>query len=127
MISVKCISKRNIYFYKTIGPYLGNRAIEKEIGYHIYDDPKQLWFFAYVDNTFAGFVTLSGNNCKVDYVLPKYRKMGVHFALAKERLKYCHGKVRITCNDASKKTMLKLGFKEVRKTYYWTWLELNVE
>lgn len=124
MIVVKCITKRNKYFYQTIGPYLANRSVAKEIGYYIYDDVKQLWFFAYVDNEFAGFVTLQGNDCKVDYVLPKFRKMGVHFALASERLKYCHGKVRITCNNISKKTMLKLGFKEVRKTNNWTWLEL---
>jgi RimJ/RimL family protein N-acetyltransferase len=55
------ITNQDAYFYRIMGPYLANRAVSKEIGYNLYDDPGKVWFVAVIqaaEDAVAGFCYL---------------------------------------------------------------------
>ncbi|MFR9753857.1 hypothetical protein ACL02S_22850 [Nocardia sp. 004] len=43
-------------FYPTLGPYLANRAVTKQLGDTPHDDPGKTWIVAHHHNTVAGFI-----------------------------------------------------------------------
>ncbi len=51
------LTNRNKSFYPTMGPFLANRHIEKDIGYKLYDDAGKIWFVAKKGQKVIGFAT----------------------------------------------------------------------
>jgi GNAT superfamily N-acetyltransferase len=104
-------------FYETMGPYLSRREICKELGYSVWDDDTKVWFIALVDDQVAGFGAALSSKSIVrfcsDYVLPKYRGLGVYEAIFDERLKEFDSTfITATVTDASLPIYLSNGFKE---------------
>ncbi len=85
-------------FYRIMGPFLARRSIAKEManGYPLepfWDDDNKQWFVALQDGKLAGFATLQRHDAKIlfndAYVLPDYRRQGIHTLLITERLAHC--------------------------------------
>jgi ribosomal protein S18 acetylase RimI-like enzyme len=108
-------------FYPTLGPYLARRDIVQALGGPLYDDPGKLWFVLEDDGRLAGFggLTLEGDEAHFcsDYVLPEWRRKGLHNRLVAERLAHLDGTAKratVTPTIAGSFAYRKHGFVEAR-------------
>ena len=122
-------------FYRLIGPFLGCREVHKEMGGPLWDDLQKYWWIACdPQKAVLGFAAVL---CKADgrichfcsaYVLPAYRKQGIHALLIDARLSYCRASqpialLTVTANHLSLNAYLQRGFVTTRKNGRYTVLE----
>lgn len=108
-------------FYPVLGPYLARREIIMSLSSPLYDDPGKIWFIAENDGMLAGFGALVLNEdtahfCS-DYVLPEYRRCGLHTQLVATRLEYASGRAKratVTATIAGSTTYRRAGFVETK-------------
>lgn len=109
--------------YEMIGPWLGNRQIEKEIGYPVYNDPDTQWIV--LDG--VGFCTyrMSGHiDCL--YVLPGARLQGNAAQMVRMALQAMSGKtIRVSANANSLPLFQSYGFSPTTGTKNFTRMVLN--
>jgi len=123
------ITNENKEFYQLIGPFLGRREIEKEIGFQIYNKDGKVWFLAKKNDKVVGFCASEYRKnhswfCS-DYVISKYRNNGIYSALFNLRLHNTDGICKASCTNDSLHQFLKSGFSEVRKNGKYTLVELR--
>lgn len=103
-------------FYQLLGPFLANRAVEREIGYKIYDDPEKVWLIARELNSVQGFCYLlekKKDSYQVGscYVVEKYRQLGIFKTLLDKATKELSGKIQLTTkNPVLAKVLVDKGF-----------------
>lgn len=114
-------------FYPLLGPFLGRREVERELGGPLYDDDGKAWLAALGDSgSLLGFCAAMPGEVTVyqsDYVLPACRGAGVYRALREARAAAFPGAARATCNEASLPAYLADGFREVRRKGRFTVVE----
>lgn len=54
------MTNKEANFYNIMGPFLANRAVEKIVGYQLYDDKGKKWIIAMEGDTVVGFCYLWG-------------------------------------------------------------------
>jgi hypothetical protein len=58
-ITVRSITNRDPGFYPLLGPYLSNRAVVRQVGGPIWDDPDKVWLVAGRRGSVRGFVAVA--------------------------------------------------------------------
>lgn len=103
-------------FYCLLGPWLGNRAIARDLGSPLWDEPGKEWLVAMRDDQVIGVCAwLPGprqTRLLSAYVLSEHRRQGVYTALFAERLRLVgNGCLVSTVTSASLGTFLRNGFE----------------
>ncbi len=108
-------------FYPLLGPYLARRDIVTALGGPLYDDPGKLWVVVFDGEKLAGFggLVINGDEAHLcsDYVLPEYRRQGIHSWLIAERLSYAQRQAKhatATATIAGSFGYRKAGFVEAK-------------
>lgn len=112
--------------WETIGPWLGNRAIEKEIGYPVYNDPETMW--AVIPG--KGFVTYrERGHIDALYVEPEFRCEGVGAVLVNMALTALSNvgcrRVRVSANKNSCRIFGRAGFRVIGNSKNFAKMELK--
>lgn len=126
-----CLTNTDAEFYPLVGPFLSNRAVVRELGFPVWDDPGKTWFVA-VDavGKVLGFaaVRLDGGRgilCSA-YVCPESRGKHVHDRLTEERVAFLAGKATVataTATPAAAGAFRRRGFvgKEKARSKFVVW------
>lgn len=127
-MTVQKVKTKGRAFYAELGPYLANRAVAKEIGYHIYDDDQTEWFTCYLGSDLVAFC-----NCRISaktvsicscYTLADHRKKGAMRAIvAAIKAEYAGTLLRVSANTNSKPLFVSEGFKKIRENGAFTVME----
>lgn len=125
---VSKVKSKNKQFYAVVGPYLANRNVAKEIGYHIYDDENTEWFIALSGGELAAFANcrVSGNSVNICscYTIEQFRLKGAMRSIVQYIKSEYQGKLlRVSANANSKPLFASEGFKVVRKNGSFTVME----
>lgn len=110
--------------YEMIGRWLGNRRVEKEIGYPVYNDPETMWAVIHGE----GFITYRERG-QIDalYVEPECRRRGVGRTLVNMALTSLANigcrRVRVSANANSRHLFASAGFKTVSVSKNFTRME----
>jgi GNAT superfamily N-acetyltransferase len=124
--------------YEIIAPYAMNSNVISDFeGYPILTDENYLWFLIFSDDgKLTGFSAISKTKTQIDveftndYVIPEYRKTGIHKKLLSERIKWCKKNnikhVKAVCMNEWFPHYLKAGFKVVREFVKWHKVELTL-
>ncbi|MDR1594633.1 MAG: GNAT family N-acetyltransferase [Prevotellaceae bacterium] len=122
--------------YELIAPYAMSRQVITEFdGYPVLTDDNYIWFITFSDDgNLTGFSAIRQTKKHVeftnDYVIPEYRKKGVHKKLLSERIKWCKKNnidiIKADCTDECLPHYLKAGFKVVRELKKWHKVELTL-
>jgi GNAT superfamily N-acetyltransferase len=112
-------------FYDLVGPFLGSRAVAKELGAPVWDDDGKEWFVAIDDGAPVGVCAYvkEGQRWRLssDYVAPEHRERGVYRRLFLARLKAVGNRQLIsTVTDSSLPIFLEHGFKASGKRGQYT-------
>jgi GNAT superfamily N-acetyltransferase len=120
--------------YKLVAPFAMNKAVVAEFnGYPILTGENYLWFIAYDNTVLLGFAAIrklkdSRVEFTNDYVLPEYRKQGIHKKLINERIAWCKGNdVHLFKSDCTLDCLpqyQKAGFTIVKSFNKWNKVEL---
>lgn len=120
-------------FYRLIGPFLARREIAKELGspYEpFWDEDDKLWFVAMQAGMVVGLASLLPKPygflfCEA-YVVPAFRKQGIHSRLVEARLAHCPqgATVQVLACEISIKQYERRGFTIKRKRGK-TWVEMT--
>jgi ribosomal protein S18 acetylase RimI-like enzyme len=108
-------------FYETLGPYLANREVIRDLGIPPWDDDGKAWFVATKGRRVLGFCAYTRTGAKVHlesaYVVPEARGAGVYDALFRARLEDIEGPatMRSTIRPAALKEFQSHGFRVVRR------------
>lgn len=115
-------------FYALMGPLFGSRAVARELGMPLYDDPGRTWFLAIDADGVLGCASMSITRQKAvfksAYVLPSCRGRGIYAELFARRLTLARERgvttITATATALSRNTHLRHGFREVgrRGKYY---------
>lgn len=116
---VLVVENKDDAFYSAVGPYLANRGVAKEIGYHIYEDEKTKWILSHDSRGLVAFALfrVCGLSATVTacYTVPGQRRKGHMQRVIKAGCRHFSGtRIRATANANSLKLFLGLGFKKVR-------------
>jgi hypothetical protein len=127
-VEIRILSDDDPDFYRFVGPFLGSRAITKELGGPVWNDPGKLWFVALDRRQPIGICASVREGKRVrlcsDYVIPSRRGEGVYRDLFAARLRALSGEPMIaTATDASIGTFLKNGFRAKAKRGRFTVVE----
>ena len=102
--------------YELIGRWLGNRQVEKEIGYPVYNDPETRWIV--LDG--VGFLTYrESGHIDCLYVEPAERMKGNAAQMVKMALEAMSGRcmaIRVSANENSFLLFQSFGFQAKRRT-----------
>ena len=114
----RCNNKTN-NFYNTIGMYLSNRKVVKELGMPVWDDNEKEWLIVFDGLECIGFTSFVEKSekayLKSSWVHPNYRGNGIFDYLFSIRLSILKGKVvEGTATEKSKNTYLRYGFELIR-------------
>lgn len=122
------LNKTAADFYRIVGPWLGNRQIENEIGYPVYNDPDTQW----IAEPGLGFVTFrvwaGGQHGRINvlYVAREHRLQGRAVSLVSKALTQIgEGRVTVSANRNSRHLFEGFGFTAVRETKNFTAMELR--
>lgn len=118
---IRRLTRTDPDFYCVLGPFFGNRAIAKELGLPLYDDPDRTWMVAWIGDQAVGCssLTMKGSHAvfKSGWVHPAYRQRGVYNALFEARLALAQAsgvtQITATVTDQSKNTHLRHGFSVI--------------
>ena|GEM_PF-2016403 len=106
MTAVKILQRTNkdADFYQLLGPFLANRAVEREIGYKVYDDPEKVWLIARELSNVQGFCYLlekKKDSYQVGscYVVEEYRQLGIFKTLLDKATEGLSGKIQLTTRN----------------------------
>jgi len=113
---IRLLTNQDPEFYPTVGPFLGNREVAKELGSPVWDDPEKRWSVAVENETkqVIGLAAITGRTIGSFYVVPANRNKSVGAALLHHVLSHTalDGPVRSVATEASRNLFLMFGFKE---------------
>lgn len=108
-------------FYALMGPLFGSRAIARELGMPMYDDPGRIWCIA-IDDLGAvigcGSIAISGHKAalKSAWVAPEWRGKGIYNDLFRARLAIATERhvssITATATRLSRNTHLRHNFRQ---------------
>ncbi|MDR0753886.1 MAG: GNAT family N-acetyltransferase [Prevotellaceae bacterium] len=120
--------------YELVAPYAMNRKVIAEFdGYPILTGENYCWFIIFDDDgNLSGFSAIRQTQTDVeftfDYVIPEYRKNGIHKKLISERIKWCKKNgithIKADCTNECLPHYLKSKFKIVKEFSKWHKVEL---
>lgn len=120
--------------YMHVAEYAMDPKIIREFdGYPILSDENYQWFLVFDKDKMIAFASIKIFSNKVKfistYVLPEYRRKGIHAELIKQRLDWCRKSgykiIEADALNTSLNQLKKAGFKEI-KTYA-KWHKLLLE
>lgn len=119
-LKIRTMSNDSQGFYQLLGPLMGSRAVEKEVGIRLYDDSDKEWYLAFIDDALAGVASVRGNVVSDCYVKPQYRDKGAMTRMLQSIMKNHHGALRATCTGMSVGIFERAGFilKSRTKNFY---------
>jgi GNAT superfamily N-acetyltransferase len=124
MLLLRRLEQNDPSFYPIMGPIFGSRLIAREVGINIYDDDDKQWFIAeeQAGMFMAGCISVRGGLVSDCYVYPRCRRQGalralLTFATLEPR------NYRANCTAMSLGAFLEQGFKPVRVTKNFTYVE----
>ena len=126
-LTVTKLNRSGAGFYTVMGPFFGSRQVAEEVGIHLYDDANKTWFVC-VDvpaKLLLGCASVRGRLVSDCYVIPGRRNSGIFSALLDALLADTQGPLRANCTHASLKAFKSRGFKPVRKSKNFTYVELH--
>lgn len=101
----------------------------KELGYPVYSDENHTWVLAYNDSKLVGFCAYVEKKSHIalqhDYVSEGYRNNGIYNQMFNKRLESCSGLIKAAATKKSIGTFIRNGFKVVRKTRNYYFVELE--
>lgn len=105
-----------------------DKNVYKELGYPIFSDKNHTWYLLYLDNILIGFCAaiFKGNHYSFNhgYILNDYRGRGYYKALFKKRMEEHKGfYIKAAATKSSLNTFLIFGFKIIRETKNYTFLD----
>jgi hypothetical protein len=105
-----------------------DKNVYKELGYPIFSDKNHTWYLLYLDNILTGFCAsvFKGKHYSFnhDYILKKYRGMGYYKVLFNKRMQdYKNSYIKAAATKDSLNTFLRFGFKIIRETKNYTFLD----
>lgn len=103
-------------FYQLLGPLMGSRSVEKEVGIRMYDDADKEWYTAWMDEVFVGVASVRGCVVSDCYVKPSYRYKGAMTAMLKSIVNNHPGHLKATCTSMSREIFAAFGFNQVSAT-----------
>ena len=101
--------------WSLIGRWLGNRRVNREIGYPVYSDPGDIW-----EVVAEGFCSFKSNEIKYLYVLPEFRGGFVGCGLVSSVLDSSNEAWTVRANKNSHNLFLRFGFHGVSCTKNFT-------
>jgi N-acetylglutamate synthase-like GNAT family acetyltransferase len=110
------MSNDNPAFYRLIGPLMGSRTVEKEVGIRMYDDGDKCWYTAWHGDIFAGVASVRCTVVSDCYIKPQYRRSGALTAILESIVKDHAAGLRATCTSMSRGVFERAGFTQVAKT-----------
>lgn len=127
---VSKVKTKSKSFYADIGPYLANREVSKEIGYHIYDDDKTDWFICRLGSELVAFANCRRASNSVTicscYTLADHRRKGAMRAIVTAiKSEYAGTLLRVSANVNSRSLFSSEGFKRVRDNGAFTVMEFS--
>lgn len=111
-------------FYECMGPLFGSRQIAKEVGIPMFDDADKQWFMAH-DEGLIGCASVRGRLISDCFVFPIFRRCGVFTEILSTLLDGTDGAMLANCTPASKGSFERAGFKPIRATKNFTYMELD--
>lgn len=133
LLEIVSMMNKHPDFYRLVGPFLARREIAKEIGtpYEpFWDEDEKIWFLALHNKQVIGLATMLPKSygflfCEA-YVLPAYRKQGIHTQLIDARIAHCpHGStIQVLACATSIKQYEQRDFT-VKRQRGKTWVELS--
>lgn len=124
-LQIRTMSNDSQGFYQRLGPLMGSRKVEKEVGIRLYDDADKEWYTAWFDGVFAGVASVRGSVVSDCYVKPAYRYKGAMTAMLKSIISNHPGRLTATCTDMSKGVFAAAGFKQKGQTKNFYKMELG--
>lgn len=121
---IRVMSNDNPAFYRLLGPLMGSRNVEKEVGIRMYDDADKYWYTAWHGDIFAGVASIRGRVVSDCYVKPQYRCKGALTAMLSSIVKDNTTGLKATCTSMSRGVFERAGFKLVAKTKNFYKMEL---
>lgn len=116
-LQIRTMSNVHPDFYRLIGPLMGSRKVEKEVGIRLYDDEDKEWYTAWLCGTFIGVASVNKGRVVSDcYVKPQYRGQGALTEMLKSILKDHTVNLRANCTKMSAGVFASVGFKLISKT-----------
>lgn len=123
--SVRLFDRNEAGFYCVFGPIFGNRDVAKEVGINIYDDSDKKWFVSFdATEKLIGCASIRGKLISDCYVVQRSRRIGIFSSLLDAMLEQTSGTLRANCTPASLGAFNSRGFKSVRKSKNFTYVEL---
>ena len=124
-LQIRTMSNVHPDFYRLIGPLMGSRQVEREVGIRLYDDEDKEWYVAWVDGFFAGVASVRGPVVSDCYVRPAYRNNGALTAMLTSIVKDHPVALRATCTAMSAGVFAQAGFKLKKQTKNFYFMELR--
>lgn len=113
-LQIRAMSNDSKGFYQILGPLMGSRQVEREVGIRLYDDFDKEWYAAWFGGVFAGVASVRGRVVSDCYVKPAYRGKGALTAMLDSIIKDHPGLLKATCTSMSKGVFEKAGFAITR-------------
>lgn len=127
-------TNRDYDFYSLMGQFLSRREIVKETGFPIWDEDDKVWFISVAEDSVVGFAALrfAGETaifCSA-YVLPDYRRQGIHTTLLEVRIDYCRQNnfhhARTVASELAVPQLQKSGFVIISSTKNYAKMEVDL-
>jgi GNAT superfamily N-acetyltransferase len=121
--------------YEHIAPFAMNWNILREFdGYPIVTDESHTWFLVFLKDKLIAWASLRKEKKVVRfvtaYVLPDYRRKGIHTELIYQRMDWCEKNgflnIEVDCMENTIKSFKKIGFKIVKSFKKWHRLALEI-
>lgn len=122
---IRRMSNANPDFYRMLGPLMGSRQVEKEVGIRLYDDEDKEWYTAWHGGVFAGVASVRGSVVSDCYVKPSFRCNGALTALLSSIVTDSGHSLKASCTKMSAGVFEKAGFVEVKRTKNFVMVELK--
>jgi len=113
---IRVMSNDNPAFYRLLGPLMGSRKVEKEVGIRMYDDADKFWYTAWSEDVFVGVASVRGRVVSDCYVKPQHRSMGALTAILGSIVSDHPCGLKAVCTSMSRGVFERAGFNQVAKT-----------
>lgn len=125
MFLIRKINRYDNEFYPMLGPIFGSRKAAKEIGINVYDDGDKDFYIAQAGGIgIAGCLSVRGLLVSDCYVYPEWRRQGALRAML-TMATLADLKYRANCTEMSLGAFVQQGFKPLRATKNFTYVEKN--